>query len=109
MVVLARHMTLEPVRGWRQHRLLFPLHAGRRCAYVKSRESATKRTIFSTRICRSFATNNNPAPWLAVRKYVMIKCGILSHDTLPKPGTELSTVARAEMNCLLSRVAQVDS
>ena len=26
-----------------------------------------------------------------------------------KPGTELSTVARAEMNCLLSRVAQVDS
>ena len=49
-----------------------------------------------------------PGPGLAVRKYVMMKRGILSHDTLRKPGAALSAVARAEVDYLLSRVAKVD-
>ena len=49
-----------------------------------------------------------PGPGLAVRKYVMMKRGILSHDTLRKPGAALSAVARAEVDYLLSRVARVD-
>ena len=50
-----------------------------------------------------------PGPGLAVRKYVMMKRGILSHDTLRKPGAALSAVARAEVDYLLSRVARVDA
>ena len=49
-----------------------------------------------------------PGPGLAVRKYVMMKRGILSHDTLRKPGAALSAVAKAEVDYLLSRVARVD-
>lgn len=50
-----------------------------------------------------------PGPGLAVRKYVMMKRGILSHDTLRKPGATLSTVARAEVDYLLARIARVDA
>ena len=50
-----------------------------------------------------------PGPGLAVRKYVMMKRGILSHDTLRKPGASLSAVAREEVDYLLSRVARVDA
>ncbi len=50
-----------------------------------------------------------PGPGLAVRKYVMMKRGILSHDTLRKPGATLSAVARAEVDYLLARIARVDS
>ncbi len=49
-----------------------------------------------------------PGPGLAVRKYVMLKRGIIAHDTLRKPGAALSAVARAEVDYLLSRVARVD-
>ena len=50
-----------------------------------------------------------PGPGLAVRKYVMMKRGILSHEGLRKPGAALSAVARAEVEYLLSRVARVDA
>ncbi len=50
-----------------------------------------------------------PGPGLAVRKYVMMKRGILGHDTLRKPGAALSAVARAEVDYLLSRIARVDA
>ena len=50
-----------------------------------------------------------PGPGLAVRKYVMMKRGILSHDTLRKPGAALSAVAKAEVDYLLSRVARTDA
>ena len=49
-----------------------------------------------------------PGPGLAVRKYVMMKRGIIAHDTLRKPGAALSAVAKAEVDYLLSRVARVD-
>ena len=50
-----------------------------------------------------------PGPGLAVRKYVMMKRGILSHDTLRKPGAALSAVAKAEVDYLLSRIARTDA
>lgn len=49
-----------------------------------------------------------PGPGLAVRKYVMMKRGIIAHDTLRKPGATLSDTARAEVDYLLSRVAKID-
>ena len=49
-----------------------------------------------------------PGPGLAVRKYVMMKRGIIASDTLRRPGAALSPVARAEVDYLLSRVARVD-
>ncbi|HYC37988.1 MAG TPA: dihydrodipicolinate synthase family protein [Usitatibacter sp.] len=50
-----------------------------------------------------------PGPGLAVRKYVMMRRGIIASDTLRKPGAALSATARAEVDYLLSRVARVDS
>jgi 4-hydroxy-tetrahydrodipicolinate synthase len=50
-----------------------------------------------------------PGPGLAVRKYVMMRRGIIASDTLRKPGGTLSAVARSEVDYLLSRVASVDA
>ena len=49
-----------------------------------------------------------PGPGLAVRKYVMMRRGIIASDTLRKPGAALTTAARAEVDYLLSRLAQKD-
>jgi len=50
-----------------------------------------------------------PGPGLAVRKYVMMRRGIIASDTLRKPGAQLSPLARAEVDYLLSRVARKDA
>ena len=49
-----------------------------------------------------------PGPGLAVRKYVMMRRGIIASDTLRKPGAALSPAARAEVDYLLSRLSQKD-
>jgi 4-hydroxy-tetrahydrodipicolinate synthase len=49
-----------------------------------------------------------PGPGLAVRKYVMMRRGIIASDTLRRPAANLSAAARAEVDYLLSRVARVD-
>jgi len=50
-----------------------------------------------------------PGPGLAVRKYVMMRRGIIASDTLRKPGAALPATARAEVDYLLGRVARVDA
>lgn len=49
-----------------------------------------------------------PGPGLAVRKYVMMRRGIIASDTLRKPGAALSPLARAEVDYLMQRVARTD-
>ncbi len=49
-----------------------------------------------------------PGPGLAVRKYVLMRRGILAHDTLRKPGAALGAAARAEVDYLLARLARTD-
>ena len=49
-----------------------------------------------------------PGPGLAVRKYVMMRRGIIASDTLRKPGAALSAAARAEVDYLLTRLARKD-
>jgi 4-hydroxy-tetrahydrodipicolinate synthase len=43
-----------------------------------------------------------------VRKYVMMRRGIIGSDALRKPGATLSATARSEVDYLLSRIARVD-
>jgi 4-hydroxy-tetrahydrodipicolinate synthase len=50
-----------------------------------------------------------PGPGLAVRKYVMMRRGIIASDTLRKPGAILNPTARAEVDYLLSRLSRTDS
>jgi 4-hydroxy-tetrahydrodipicolinate synthase len=45
---------------------------------------------------------------LAVRKYVLMKRGILSSDAQRKPALGLSPQARAEIDYLVARVARTD-
>jgi len=45
---------------------------------------------------------------LAVRKYVMMRRGILASDAQRKPGSALSATARAEVDYLLARLARAD-
>ena len=45
---------------------------------------------------------------LAVRKYTMMKRGILGHDAQRKPGSALSAAAKAEVDYLLARIAKHD-
>jgi 4-hydroxy-tetrahydrodipicolinate synthase len=50
-----------------------------------------------------------PGPGLAVRKYVMMRRGIIASDALRKPGAPLTSAARAEVDYLLARLALKDS
>jgi 4-hydroxy-tetrahydrodipicolinate synthase len=50
-----------------------------------------------------------PGPGLAVRKYVMMRRGIIAHDALRKPGAQLSAAARSEVDYLMARLAKKDS
>jgi 4-hydroxy-tetrahydrodipicolinate synthase len=45
---------------------------------------------------------------LAVRKYVMMRRGILASDSQRKPGSALSSAARSEVDYLLARLARID-
>jgi 4-hydroxy-tetrahydrodipicolinate synthase len=49
-----------------------------------------------------------PGVGLAVRKYVMMRRGIIASDTLRKPGASLTPAARAEVDYLLTRLARKD-
>lgn len=49
-----------------------------------------------------------PGAGLAVRKYVMMRRGILASDAQRKPGGALSALARAEVDYLLARLAGTD-
>ena len=49
-----------------------------------------------------------PGAGLAVRKYVLMRRGILACDAQRKPGGALSSAAKAEVEYLLSRLARVD-
>ncbi len=48
-------------------------------------------------------------PGLAVRKYVMMRRGIIASDTLRRPGAALSPAAKAEVEYLLGRIARTDT
>lgn len=43
-----------------------------------------------------------------MRKYTMMKRGILGHDAQRKPGSVLSAAAKAEVDYLLARIAKHD-
>lgn len=49
-----------------------------------------------------------PGPGLAVRKYVMMKRGIIASDAMRKPFSALTPAARAEVDYLLARLARKD-
>ena len=49
-----------------------------------------------------------PGPGLAVRKYVMMRRGIIASDTLRKPGAALTPTARAEVDYLMARLSHKD-
>jgi len=49
-----------------------------------------------------------PGPGLAVRKYVMMRRGIIASDAIRKPGAQLTPAAREEVDYLLSRLALKD-
>jgi 4-hydroxy-tetrahydrodipicolinate synthase len=49
-----------------------------------------------------------PGAGLAVRKYVLMRRGVLGTDAQRKPGKGLSARARSEVDYLLSRLARVD-
>src|SRR3954468_9468477 len=50
-----------------------------------------------------------PGPGLAVRKYVMMRRGIIASDALRKPFSALTATAKAEVDYLLSRIARTDA
>jgi len=49
-----------------------------------------------------------PGVGLAVRKYILMKRGVLASDTQRKPAASLSDLGRAEVDYLLARLARLD-
>lgn len=50
-----------------------------------------------------------PGVGLAVRKYILMKRGVLASDAQRKPATSLSAAGRAEVEYLLQRLARIDA
>lgn len=50
-----------------------------------------------------------PSVGLAVRKYVMMRRGILAEDAQRSPAAGLSATARTEIDYLLGRLARIDT
>jgi 4-hydroxy-tetrahydrodipicolinate synthase len=50
-----------------------------------------------------------PGVGLAVRKYVLMRRGLIAHDAQRKPAAGLSPLARSEVDYLLGRLARVDA
>jgi 4-hydroxy-tetrahydrodipicolinate synthase len=50
-----------------------------------------------------------PGVGLAVRKYVMMRRGLIAHDTQRAPASGLSVIAKAEIDYLLARLARSDA
>ena len=50
-----------------------------------------------------------PGVGLAVRKYVLMRRGLLAHDAQRKPASAMSATARAEVDYLLARLARRDA
>nr|WP_314073636.1 dihydrodipicolinate synthase family protein [uncultured Roseococcus sp.] len=53
-------------------------------------------------------TEHQPGLGLAVRKYVLMRRGIIAHATVRNPGPKLSDATRAEVDALLARLARRD-
>ena len=49
-----------------------------------------------------------PGVGLAVRKYILMKRGVITSDAQRKPASSLSATGRAEVDYLLSRLARSD-
>jgi 4-hydroxy-tetrahydrodipicolinate synthase len=50
-----------------------------------------------------------PGVGLAVRKYILMRRGLLASDTQRRPAAALSAAARAEVDYLLARLAKHDA
>jgi 4-hydroxy-tetrahydrodipicolinate synthase len=50
-----------------------------------------------------------PGVGLAVRKYVLMRRGLIAHDAQRKPASAMSALARAEVDYLLARLARRDA
>lgn len=53
-------------------------------------------------------TEHQPGLGLAVRKYVLMRRGIIAHATVRAPGPKLSDATRAEVDSMLARLARRD-
>lgn len=53
-------------------------------------------------------TEHQPGLGLAVRKYVLMRRGIIAHATVRAPGPKLSDATRAEVDAMLARLARRD-
>jgi 4-hydroxy-tetrahydrodipicolinate synthase len=49
-----------------------------------------------------------PGVGLAVRKYILMKRGVIASDAQRKPASSLSAAGRAEVDYLLSRLSRFD-
>ena len=63
------------------------------CAWPRP-ASAKRRTTCSTRTCPCCATSSSPASGLAVRKYIMMRRGLLTSAAQRKPAAPLTAAAR---------------
>ena len=98
--------------GARRRRRQTPAIAFPTCCATSSngwaRANARPRMICSMHTCRCCATSSNRGWGWAVRKYVMMRRGILSSAAQRRPGAVLTPAAKAEVDHLLARLAKHD-
>ena len=95
-------------RRRREHRLRLPRHAVRRGAAVgASGQRDAAHDLFDAHL-PLLRYEQQPGLGLAVRKYVLMRRGILTSAAQRKPAVALSPTARAEVDYLLGRLARHD-
>ncbi len=65
-----------------------------------------RRMTSSTPICRSMRYEQQLGIGLAVRKYILLRRGLLASETQRKPGPSLSSAAKQEIDYLLARLSR---
>ncbi|HRK23876.1 MAG TPA: dihydrodipicolinate synthase family protein [Beijerinckiaceae bacterium] len=76
-------------------------------AHAKARRRDAAHDLFDAHL-PLLRYEQQPGVGLAVRKYVMMRRGLIACDAQRKPGGSLSATARAEIDYLLGRLARTD-
>ena len=76
---------------------------------IKDGQRDAAHRVFDAHLPLVRYEQQEPNAGLAVRKYVMMRRGLLTSDAQRKPGALLSKTAREEVDYLLSNLARLDS
>jgi 4-hydroxy-tetrahydrodipicolinate synthase len=85
----------------------FPEMLVKVCALMAAGQRDSAQDLFDIHL-PLIRTEVQPGLGLAIRKYVLVKRGIIAHDTLRAPGPKMSAETAGEVDYLLARLGRTE-